>query len=150
MAFGRPVGSGTKVRETCATHTDGRVVLFGKYGKEPNRRQMYQCIPADGSKRHKFAGASPRLVADAATCGQCENPVAAHEGPRVARTYDFPVAQAVAALVMVGQGVSYTESADRTRVRNQRGRFASGAQLVANWVEARPGGHSWARRVRVA
>lgn len=36
---------------------------------------------------------------------------------------------------MVGQGVSYTEAADRTRVRNHRSRLASGAQLVGNWVE---------------
>ena len=36
---------------------------------------------------------------------------------------------------MVGQGVSYTETADRIRVRNRRQRFEAGAQLVANWTE---------------
>ena len=37
--------------------------------------------------------------------------------------------------MMVGQGVSYTETADRIRVRNRRQRFEAGAQLVANWTE---------------
>lgn len=109
--------------------------LNGRYGKEPHRRQMYRCFPSDGSPPHNFAGPSPRFVATETTCPGCENPVASHEGPRAARRYDFPVAQAVAALVMVGQGVSYTEAADRTRVRNHRGRLVSGAQLVGNWVE---------------
>lgn len=54
---------------------------------------------------------------------------------RAARRYKFPVVQAAEALVPVGRGVSYTELADRLRVRSSRGRFANGAQLVANWVE---------------
>lgn len=36
---------------------------------------------------------------------------------------------------MVGQGVSYTEAARRTRVINHKTTLAVGAQLVANWVE---------------
>jgi hypothetical protein len=36
---------------------------------------------------------------------------------------------------MIGQGVSYTETADRMRARNQRDRFDCGAQLVCNWAE---------------
>lgn len=116
-------------------HPDGRVVKNGRYGAPGHRRQLYRCVPADGSPAHSFAGAVPRLVAEAGSCDHCENPVASHEGPRVASRYAFPVAQAAAALVMVGQGVSYTEAADRARVRNRRGRFEGGAQLVANWVE---------------
>lgn len=116
-------------------HPDGRVVKNGRYGAPGHRRQLYRCVPADGSPPHSFAGAVPRLVAEAGSCEHCENPVAAHEGPRVASRYAFPVAQAASALVMVGQGVSYTEAADRLRARNRRDRFAGGAQLVANWVE---------------
>jgi len=99
-----------------------------------DRRQMFRCIPAQGMV-HKFAGVVPRLVMESHSCDHCENPVATHQGPRVAHRYEFPVAQAAAALVMVGQGVSYTETADRMRARNQGDRFDCGAQLVANWIE---------------
>lgn len=75
------------------------------------------------------------MVVAASTCAHCENVVAPHQGPRAARHYEFPVMQAAEALVMVGQGVSYTETADRMRVRSSRGRFDQGAQLIANWVE---------------
>jgi hypothetical protein len=118
----------------CGQHRGSRVVKNGTYGSGHNRRQMFRCLPdVDGA--HNFAGTVPRLVAEGHSCDHCENPVAAHQGPRVAHRYDFPVAQAAAALVMVGQGVSYTESSDRMRARSQRDRFECGAQLVANWIE---------------
>lgn len=123
------------MQERCVLHPDGRVTKHGRYGKPGHQRQMYRCWPSDGSPAHNFAGTTPRLVAEAGSCEHCENPVASHEGPRIASRYAFPVAQAAAALVMVGQGVSYTEAADRARVRNRHGRFEGGAQLVANWVE---------------
>lgn len=75
------------------------------------------------------------MVSPAAHCDHCENPVTHHLGPTVARRYEFPVQQAADALVLVGRGVSYTETADRLRVKSRRGRFEQGAQLVANWVE---------------
>ena len=53
----------------------------------------------------------------------------------MAHGYRFPVTQAATALVMVGQGVSYSEAADRARVRSRRTRREAGAQMVANWVE---------------
>lgn len=56
-------------------------------------------------------------------------------GPSGGLEVRLPGRQAASALVMVGQGVSYTEAADRLRARNRRDRFAGGAQLVANWVE---------------
>ena len=95
---------------------------------------MFRCIPTKGTI-HKFAGAVPRLVNESHSCDHCENAVASHQGPRVAHRYEFPVAQAAAALVMIGQGVSYTETADRMRARNLRDRFDCGAQLVCNWAE---------------
>jgi hypothetical protein len=111
------------------------VVKNGRYGSPPHQRQRFRCHPADGSAPHNFAGTTPRLVVAGGSCDHCENPVAEHQGPRVARTWRFPVAQAAAALVAVGQGVSYTEAADRIRVLGGRGRVAAGAQMVANWVE---------------
>ena len=100
----------------------------------PSRSQTARCIPAD-EPVHKFAGALPRLVNESHSCDHCENTVASHQGPRVVQRYEFPVAQAAAALVMIGQGVSYTETADRMRARNFRDRFDCGAQLVCNWAE---------------
>ena len=134
MAKGRPFGSGAQDLPTCERHPTGRVVKNGTYGRGTERRQMFRCYPRR-AKAHDFVGPVARIVATGHACELCENTVARHQGPRVAPRYDFPVAQAAAALVMVGQGVSYTETADRIRVRNRRQRFEAGAQLVANWTE---------------
>ena len=135
MGRGRPVGSGAVVREECPRHPDGRVVLNRHYGKASERRQIYRCLPSDGSAPHSFAGVAPRLVGDGSLCSHCENPVAGHEGPRVPRRYEFPVTEAAAALVAIGRGLSYTEAADRARVHRRRDRFDTGARLVGNWIE---------------
>ena len=134
MAKGRPLGSGAKDLPECGQHTGSRVIKNGTYGKGNDRRQMFRCFP-NKSNPHNFAGAVPRLVMESHSCDHCENTVSSHQGPRVAHRYEFPVAQAAAALVMVGQGVSYTETADRMRARNQRDRFDCGAQLMCNWTE---------------
>lgn len=118
----------------CDLHPDSRVVKNGTYGSGHEKRQAFRCYPSSGGF-HKFAGAVPRLVAEGHSCDHCENPVASHQGPRVAHRYDFPLSQAADAMVMVGQGVSYSETADRMRARNRRDRYECGAQLVANWVE---------------
>lgn len=135
MARGRPVGSGSKVTEVCPEHPGSRVVRCGTYGRAGERRQRFLCEPADGSPKHRFAGPAPRLVAAAGVCFACGNPIAPHEGPRAPGRYRFPVVEAAEALVMVGQGVSYTEAANRVRQRLDRAQMPSGAQLVANWVE---------------
>ena len=134
MAKGRPVGSGSKDLPSCEEHPTSRVIKYGTYGSGQDRRQMFKCLPASGAA-HKFAGVVPRLLNESHSCDFCENNVATHQGPRVAHRYEFPVAQAAAALIMVGQGVSYTETADRMRARSQRDRFDRGAQLVCNWTE---------------
>jgi hypothetical protein len=110
------------------------VVKNGTYGNGHGKRQMFRCWPMRGTA-HNFAGAVPRLVAEGHSCDHCENTVESHQGPRIARRYDFPVSQAADALVAVGQGISYTETADRVRAQNHRVRYDNGAQLVANWVE---------------
>lgn len=56
-------------------------------------------------------------------------------GPLVARRYEFPVKEAAHALILVGQGMSYTEAANRARVDRGRASREAVAQLVANWVE---------------
>ncbi len=119
---------------SCGQHPTSRVIKYGTYGTGHDKRQMFKCLPATGSA-HKFAGAVPRLLNESHSCDHCENTVATHQGPRVAHRYEFPVAQAAAALVMVGQGVSYTETADRVRAQNHRDRFERGAQMMCNWTE---------------
>jgi hypothetical protein len=86
--------------------------------------------PIESGPRHKLALNQFSIL----DFDHCENPVASHQGPRVAHRYDFPVSQAADALVMVGQGESYTATADRIRARNRRERFERGSQLVQNWV----------------
>lgn len=111
------------------------MTLNGRYGTG-TRRQRYRCYPPNGAAPHNFAGALARIVAHGEECGACENTVPAHKGPRVARRYEFPVREAATALLLVGQGLSYTDASDRARRRAGRPQVnVSGAQLVANWVE---------------
>jgi hypothetical protein len=133
----RPVGSGVVDLPSCPVegHEGGRVTLNGRYGTG-TRRQRYRCYPANGSAPHNFADVLARIVAHDEECGSCENTVPAHKGPRVARRYEFPVREAATALVLVGQGLSYTEASARARRRGGRPQVnVSGAQLVENWVE---------------
>ncbi len=127
------MGSGSKVTEVCPEHPGSRVVRCGTYGRAGERRQRFLCEPADGSAKHRFAGPAPRLVAAAGICFACGNPVAPHEGPRAPGRYRFPVVEAAEALVMVGQGVSYTEAANRVRQRLDR---AIAPAVAKVWPEA--------------
>ena len=119
MPRGRPIGSGARDLEPCPKHPGSRVVKNGRYGKPPHRRQMFKCYPKGPASPHNFAGETPRSLSETGLCEHCENHLEAHEGPRHPSHYEFPVAQAAEALVLVGQGMSYTET----------------AQLVANFVE---------------
>jgi hypothetical protein len=118
----------------CAKHPGSTVTLAERYGKDKSR-QRFRCRPADGAPMHRFVGEVGHLVSRTHVCSHCDSTVPTHHGPAVARRYDFPVEQAAAALVMVGQGVSYTEAAQRSRVTAHKTSKAVGAQLVANWVE---------------
>jgi hypothetical protein len=68
------------------------------------------------------------------SCESCEQTLSPHQGPAVARRYEFPVREVALALVRVGRGMSYTEVAERSRPQTRRGNLVS-AQLVGNWVE---------------
>jgi hypothetical protein len=132
----RPLGSRVVDLPSCSVqgHEGSRVTLHGRYGSG-TRRQRYRCHPAEGSE-HNFAGVLARIVVNGEECASCENPVPAHRGPKVVRRYEFPVREAAAALVSVGQGLSYTQASDRARRRIGRPETGViGAQLVANWVE---------------
>jgi hypothetical protein len=60
-------------------------------------------------------------------------------GPNRPLLYDFSVQQVAQALVLVGQGVSYTEAGRRCRIGHARQGKGNGkwllGQMVANWVE---------------
>lgn len=135
MGMGRPVGSGTTVGlPTCPQHTDSRVVLNGKYGGT-HPRQRFRCIPATGAPKHNFAGPlAHRVLTATASCPACDTRLKPHQGPALARRYEFGVTDVATALVRVGRGMSYTEAAQRCRAQSRRGGRVS-AQLVGNWVE---------------
>ena len=127
---GRPRGTTKLGVPACERHPEGRVVLDGShYG-----RQRFRCI-SDTGATHKFTGSLAHLVADEGTrCTSCDSPLGRHQGPAVARRYEFPVGEVALALQRVGRLMSYTEAAQRCRARTERGGKVS-AQLVGNWVE---------------
>ena len=134
--MGRPRGSGVRAGlPVCGLHPGSHVVRNGRYGKPP--RQLWKCEPADGTKAHSFTEALPRFVAAAGhTCPSCEVALEPHQGGQTPATYEYAVREAAAALVAVGNGVSYTEAATIARVRSGRpGGGVPSAQLACNWVE---------------
>jgi hypothetical protein len=74
------------------------------------------------------------VLDDETTCQSCEQSLARHQGPGVVHGYRFPVGEVAAALVRVGQGMTYSEAARRAKIRTRRGSTPT-AQLVGNWVE---------------
>lgn len=127
------------------TGPKAKVVKAGWYGKEPHRRQLWQCKPANGDPVHRFAGVLPRQEAKAGSCTECEAIIETWEGPQTARLYGFTTREVARALVFAASGVSYRQAADKTRTQAHRRRPPSQSrnsehpnrhgQLVANWVE---------------
>jgi hypothetical protein len=95
--------------------------------------------PKTGEVRqfHRFTTELPRQAAMASVCDTCDNPVHAHQGPVVPRTYAFPLREVAAAFVAVGTGASYYRAADRARAAASRGRLAGdwGGAVVAEWLD---------------
>lgn len=127
------MGSGaTPGVPACPTHPGSRVVMNGRYGGE-HPRQRFRCIQPTGDK-HNFAGTLARMVAEAAHCPTCGGSLSPHQWPLVAPRYDYPVEEIALALQRVGNQMSYTEAAQRSRAKTRGGRAING-QLVGNWVE---------------
>jgi hypothetical protein len=105
--------------------------LAGYYEKN-NDRLRFRCHPLRGVAADKFVGDVPRIKATNLHCDQCDSEVSAHLGPPVPRQNSFPVDHAAEALLKVGQGVSYTEAARRTRVQFGKTTTWASAQLIAN------------------
>lgn len=125
------MGAYVEMPECPRGHGSLSIVFGGHYG--PGKRgQMYKCVPADGSKAHRFVPALPRERMKEARCLECENPIHAHEGPKMARVFKWPVRTVVRALGQVGEGKTYVAASDgvRTTSKEERG------TLVGDWVEA--------------
>ncbi len=137
--MGRPIGSGAKNLPACPdpAHAGSRVALNGRYGRAPHQRQRFRCFPEDAGA-HNFAGAlAHQVVAPGEVCGHCEQAIAPYQGQLVPRTFEVPVSEIAQALVLVGQGMSYTEVGRRCRQRLGRNLSRHTlAQMVASWVEA--------------
>jgi hypothetical protein len=98
----------------CPLHPGSRVWRDGTYGEGDRRRQRYRCIPADGAEPHRF---SEPVVRDGVRALR----------PRL---FSYNAAEIAAALVAVGQGMSY-RSAARLVPRSP----APDGNSVADWVE---------------
>lgn len=112
-------------------HGSRQIVFGGRYGQGLGK-QLYKCYPADGSRPHRFAPLLPRQGMPEHTCWECENPIYAHEGPRTARAFQWPLRTVVQALGRVAAGETYVGAARRVRDLPVRDR----GTLVADWVEA--------------
>jgi hypothetical protein len=138
-------------------HQGSLVVRAGWYGHERQRRQRWQCTPADGPA-HRFAEVLPRIVsgAEGHVCPDCATSLEPWEGQPAPRLYGYTARHVAAALAMVAGGASYRETAEAIRIR--AGRPLSGAagrspakvkgkkgnvlppanrhpQLISDWVE---------------
>ena len=115
-----------------------RVVLDGVQRKGGRPRQRFRCISSDGSY-HRFIGALGRTRSNDHTCVECENNIAAHEGPAAPAEFEYLVREVAQALVRLGQGASYTDVAKRTRLLANRDKDheptqVTTGQTVAEWV----------------
>ena len=109
-------------RATCPRpeHSGSRVRFDGHYGPEGHRRQRYRCTPTDGDARHCFTEPLPREESWHDACEHCEREVDLHEGPHAARHYQFVARGIAEALVMVGAGSTYRDTALVARERAKR------------------------------
>ena len=120
-----------------------RVRFDGRYGSAEHRRQRYRCVPGNGDRAHRFTEVLPREESWNDACESCERDVGLHEGPHAARNYQFVARGVSEALVMVGAGLTYRESALVSRERAKRLRVGPGGEprfsrhgsLVMDWVE---------------
>jgi len=113
----------------CLDHPKTKVRRYGTYGTR--KRQRFWCAGAGG---HTFTETLPRQMTAAGDCLECERRLARHEGPPTPRRGTYTVREIAAALMRVGEGMSY-RAAGRF-VRRRAGRKANGeGRLVADWVE---------------
>ena len=119
-------------------HTGVKVVRDGVQRRGGRERQRYRCVAPDGSY-HRFLGALGRTRTDQGTCLECENHIAVHEGPAAPAEFEYLVREIADALVALGRGSSYTDTARRVRLMANVGKTGErrdvvNGQTVAEWV----------------
>lgn len=100
-------------------------------------------MPSNGDPPHRFTEPLPREESWSDDCEHCEREVGIHEGPHAARKYHFVARGIAEALVMVGAGLTYRNTALVARERAKRlrrgpggePRFSRHGSLVMDWVE---------------
>ena len=113
----------------CPEHPKSKRRRFGTYGTR--KRQRFWCA---GDGGHTFTEALPRQMTAAGDCLECERHLAQHEGPPTPRLGTYTVREIAAALMRVGEGMSYRAAGKF--VRRRAGRTVNGeGRLVADWVE---------------
>lgn len=116
------------------------MVRDGLQKKSGRTRQRYRCVaPGPNPSFHRFVGAVARTRNMVGVCAECENPVAAHEGPVAPWHCGYLVREVAAALVDLGRGSSYTDAAKRVRAAANVGANgdpvqAKAGQTVADWL----------------
>jgi hypothetical protein len=137
--------SWSRAKAVCPSpeHAGARVRFDGHNGPPGHRRQRYRCIPSNGDPPHRFTEPLPREESWSDACESCERDVGLHEGPHAARGYEFVARGIAEALVMVGAGSTYRDTALVARERAKRlrtgpggePRFSRHGSLVMDWVE---------------
>ena len=119
-------------------HEGTRIVRDGVQRRGGRERQRYRCTAVGGSY-HRFIGALGRTRTLDLTCQECENHIAPHEGPSAPAEFECLVREVADALVQLGRGSSYTDTAKRVRLvanvgKTNTPREVVNGQTVAEWV----------------
>jgi hypothetical protein len=102
-------------------------------------RQRWRCI-LPGGEFHRFLGVVSRTRTSLETCVECENHIAAYEGPAAPAQFEYLIREIAGALVDVGRGSSYTDAARRVRMQAmvtsplKLRREVKNGQTVAEWM----------------
>lgn len=128
---------------TCprAGHEEYIVVRDGIQHSPLRDRQRWRCSAPDGTY-HRFLGALSVTRVEDGVCPTCERPLGPSEGPATPWRHDYLVREVAAALVSLGAGVSYTETAERIRAQawgeerewNRGPNTNINGGLVADWL----------------
>ena len=109
-------------------HADGRVWLFGYYGRNAyHQRPRFLCVPPRTRKgeepawvKHAFVERLPRRQASAEhplgqACQSCWHLPSQDDGPQTGRHFRLTVREAALTLVRVGEGLTLRSSSYKAR-----------------------------------
>ena len=104
--------------EQCPKGHVGRIWLDGKrIDTDRHATIRFRCVPDDGSPAHPFTWPHrmrwevPRLNGAQAHCAACAAAYRPGYGPHIGFKFDFAYADAAAALILIGQGMSFRKAA---------------------------------------